>query len=157
MPTHAEFMITYLDHSNDISSVSFPGVTLTAANFVTETAAQDAINTALGPFTNGYVLKVERKNVSNQDRQTPSSEECQVEKKWLLRYKDDTTFKIHTLHVPTADLTGNLMARNAGETGPERVDLTDTNGAALKTAFEAYVKAGDSYDHEVTLLDMLYV
>lgn len=60
----------------------------------------------------------------------PTNVFAQRELKWLVHYHSNTLGEKFTLEIPTADPTGRLVA------GTDLMDLTQTQAAAWKTAFE---------------------
>lgn len=129
----------------ETANVSFPIITLTAANLVATTTLINALRTAIA----GIIIGVLNKRETVIDRElgvagpagTPLA---QRENKLLLRYHDNVTLKKFRASVPTFDLS--LLANNS-----EFLDLSGDAGAALKSAFEAVVVSPDNSSNTVTL------
>lgn len=128
-----------------------PIITLTAANLV----ATNTLITNLQSAINGIILGTDTKieTVSHRQLNTPgpaSDPLCQRENKYLIRYHDSTTGQKFRVSIPTADLS-KLM------TNSEFVDVTATEGLAVKTAFEALVVSPNNSSNTVTLDSIQFV
>ena len=86
--------------------------------------AVDGVN--IGTHVSAYV--VERKDKISGSKTPPVNKFARRENRFICHYTDTVTLKEYSFSVPCADL--NLTT---GDT----VDLASTEGAALKTAFEA--------------------
>jgi len=122
-----------------------PVTTLTAGNYAAQKALIDALAAAIRDVTLGnlYISEV----VIDRESGTPvpaSTPLAQRENKLLLRYHDATTFQKFNVSIPTFDLS--LLENNS-----EFLDLTGTEGAALKSAFEAIVKSPANSSNSVVL------
>jgi len=115
------------------SSWSVPVHTLTAANYVAQSALIAALASAVAALLLGNLHQhetvIERILVSDLPA---ASQLAQRENKLLLRYHDVSTLEKFRVSLPTFDLT-QLPLHS------EFLDLTAGNGQALKTAFEAIV------------------
>lgn len=132
---NATFSLTYQDFNGEKSAVTFNARTynvLTFADDLTDfTDLQSALEgIILGTQTAERVTPFETKFASAP----PSNVNAQRERKWLVTYQDVVDFTIYRMEIPTADLTGRLIA------GSDDADLTDTNIAAFITQFEAVAK-----------------
>lgn len=129
----ARLVLTYLDYGGEKSVIEFKGASMGAANFDAQVTLQDALETALLPFTLG--TKHKRSRVASEvvlSSSLPVSVYAQRESKWLIRYHDNVTGKKYRTEIPTADLT--QLDVNQGIVSP-----SDPQFVALKAAFEAYV------------------
>lgn len=127
---------TYNDFSNEKSSMGFffgPITVLTIAAFLTQ---YGALRTAVNAITLGNLVADQwtgdRTQYSNA---IPTDENAQRERKFLVKYEDTTSLAQYRMEIPTADLTGRMIA------GTDLVDLTDTEIAAFITAFETLCKS----------------
>ncbi len=142
--------LNLIDFSAETQEHSFETTTPTAANFDAQETLYNSYATALLNISSLLVL---RKEWGKQSRESPAdlplAADAQREWQWLVQYVDDTTNEKFTFRVGGAVATGNLLARS------DHADLTATDIAAFKTAFEALAKspAGNS----VTLTDMVIV
>lgn len=136
---------SWRDYGNESSNVSLWVTTLTAANLVAQSTLINNLLTALSAITLGeqqtQVIKLSKTIVSSD---LPTNAFAQRESKWLIRYHAATSLKKFTCEVPCADLS--LLIPNS-----EFADLTGTEFAALKTAWELIVRDPD--DNELTILD----
>lgn len=130
-------LVRFHDYDGEPSSVSFPAVDLTAANFDAQVAALAALRTALEgvcvDLQTGHLIGNDYTVVTGSAARA-SSPLAQRENKWLVRYHDSSDS--YTLSIPCADLT-TLDPNNRGF-----MDLDGTEGAAFVSAFEAYVNQG---------------
>lgn len=144
-------LMTYRDYGTpgELSTVTIPIVDLTDANIVAQTAAVDALRTAMeaimtvdGPDQRSLVAWV-------NDTSVPTTNAfAQREIKWLVRYVDDTTGDPHYMEIPCADLS--LL----DETLNDRIDMQDPLTLAFISAFEAVVNVDG---HSVTVENITYV
>jgi hypothetical protein len=138
----------------EASHCTFPGLSLTAANFDAQATLMSALRTAVQGIILGNIAKEERVAVITEpDASAVEEKHAQRENKWLCRYQVDTTNERRVLSIPTADL--DALGANS-----EDLDLADGDvGEAFKTAFEAYVRIYDDVGgaHTVTLLSATFV
>jgi len=136
---------SWRDYGDEASNVGLWVTTLTAANIVAQTTLINNLLSALSAVTLGeqqtQTIKLSRTIISSD---LPTSPFAQRESKWLLRYHAATSLKKFTAEVPCADLS--LLIPNT-----EMADMTGTEFAALKTAWELIVRDPD--DNELTILD----
>lgn len=144
--------LTFLDFDpKEKGSMSFEGLSLSAANYDAQVALHEALITAVQALTTMPIHK--RQTVASEAILTstrPTDPYAQREIKWLVRFHDNVTGQPLTVTVPGADLS--LL-----DAGSEVLDLTGTEAAAFKTAFEAYVKAGEGSDNAVVVDQILFV
>lgn len=136
MPTRNTF--SFLDHSDETSTVSWESVTLTAANFDAQATEFNSLNSALLNLTLGVESQHVRGLVTEGTTTPPSDPYAQRELKWLVTYADATTGKRYQSEIPTPDLTDNLIP------GTDQADVTSADWTAFVTAFEAFVTAPDT-------------
>jgi hypothetical protein len=139
---------TYRDYGTpgEKSSFEITVVDLTAVNV----AAQVGLLSTLWGTIDAMVLGniASRKVVFAQsapDDTVVTDPTAQRENKWLVRYHDTSGRKFR-VELPTANLT--LL-----DTGSEFLDLTGTEAAAFKTAFEAVAKSPD--DQSTVVVDSI--
>lgn len=122
---------------------------LTAANFTAQQGLISALYTAALDLTLGSQAATSELAVSTQSSVENTNPLAQRENKWLVRYHDTAGTKF-TVEIPTADLS--LL-----DTGTEFLDLTGTEAAAFKTAFEAVVRSPDDPTLTVTVDSIQFV
>jgi len=140
------YVTSWRDYSDEKSNLSLTIEQLTAGNVVATLALVDALLAATQAITEGSAEKsrvIYREQ--DEDPGRPSAASAQRERKWLVFYHDTTTAKKYRAEVPTALLTGNLVA------GTDLADLAATNIAAFVTAFEAVVKDPDTGLNDVEI------
>lgn len=144
--------LTLLDYSpTEKSTVSFQGLSLGAANWDAQLALIESLITAVQALSTMPIGK--RQTVAAEAVLTstrPTDPYAQREIKWLVRYHDNVTGQQLTLSIPGADLS--LLPA-----GQESLPLTGTEAAAFKTAFEAFVKAGEGADNAVVVDEIIFV
>jgi len=130
-------------HVGDITAVSLPG-------FLTEFGA---LRTAIEGITLGVVSKESWVGDDTTLSNTPPSDpNAQREVKWLVRYTGDTTDKLYSLEIATAELAGgHLLA------GSDMADLAETDMAAFVTAFEDIARTPDDDTETVTVQSIQFV
>jgi len=142
--------VNLIDFSGETQEHSFGVITPSAANFVAQEALYDAYVAALLNISDLLVLrKVWGKQARTSPADLPLAADAQREKQWLVQYVDNTTNQRATFRIGGAVYTGNLLARS------DHADLTATDIAAFKVAFEAFAKsvAGNA----VTINDIVVV
>lgn len=138
-----------LDYSGEPSNTRFRITEITSVNMAT--VVSDI--TDLGTGIDGISLMTLATQATILDnlflsRSKPASVDAQREKKWLIRYEDDTTHKIYRNEIPGADLS--LLATNS-----DMADLSLGAWTSFIAAFEAVVKSPDG--NAVSFLDAQYV
>lgn len=127
---------TYLDYSNEKSTLGFNFTALTAGNFVAQNALVVDIGLAIADLTLCNFAGFRTTSAFDSTNPTaPTDPYAQRELKWLINYRDTTTGNLYSMEIPGADLTGNLLA------GTDQADLASTDWAAFVTAFEAGAKS----------------
>jgi len=129
--------VTLRDYSKELSTVQYPISPITVITIEAELVLLTALRTA----TEGITLGTTAKDKIIMDEtiysgSSPTDENAQRERKWLVRYHGVTSGKKYTLTVPTADLDGNLVP------GTDIADLVNSEAmAAFVTAFQNGVSA----------------
>jgi len=132
----------------ETTSTSIPITTLTAANVVAQAALIADLNTAIEALVLGH--QVAQQTVFDRpvyEKIPADSNLAQRENKWLVRYHGATTFQKFQVTIGTADLS--LLPD-----GSEFLDLTDGEGLAFKTAFQAIAKSPNN-GAENTVVDSI--
>lgn len=144
---------TLLDFSNESSGVRMYNGAITAVSIGGFLTAFGGMRTALEGITLGVVKQEQWIGDTTLISSTPPTNEfAQRELKWLVSYKGNTTNKIHTLEIPTADPVGHLVA------GTDLANLTDgAEMEAFVTAFEAFARTPDSDTETVTVMSIVLV
>jgi len=127
---------TFVDYGTpgEKSSFQFTIADLSAANFVATTGALTTLWTNIQALLLGAPVSRRVIAITQEVAASPVTDPlAQRENKWLVRYHDTSARKF-TLELPTADLS--LL-----DTGSEFLDMTGTEAADFKTAFEAVAKS----------------
>lgn len=144
MPSEASW--SWRDYSDEKSTSRVTITQLTAGNVVATLALVDALLAAMQAITEG---NAETSRVTfrmqEEDPGRPTAASAQRERKWLVFYHGDTSNNQYRMEIPTALLTGNLVA------GTDLADLGATNIAAFVSAFEAVVSDPDTGLETVTV------
>lgn len=143
---------TLLDYSGESSSVRMYNGAITAVSIAGFLTSFGNMRTATEGITLG-TMKQEQwvGDLTLLSNTPPTNVFAQRELKWLVRYQGNTTSKIFTMEIPTADPTGRLIA------GTDKADLTETNMAAWVTNFEGFARTPDDDTETVTVLDITLV
>jgi len=154
---NSTFSLTYLDYSNERSSVSVEIPLVTAANFAaTATLINNLVAAAvniIGGTLNRRILTIP----TPASGLVPADELAQREDKWIVGYTDTTANlaagvtnpyygKRFTVGIATADLLNHLSSNS------DFADLADAEIAAFVAAFEALAKSPTGGDVEVNYL-----
>lgn len=143
--------IAYIDESNERTSVSFEGIDLSSANYDAQLVLIGAIKTAMDALALGTFNKMTVSTITDGASTLPGEEWAQRENKLRITYSDDVDGRKFNSNLPTINL-----GDDGSISGTDVWDMTQTNPAALKTAFEAYVKAPGTGE-DVTVDEMRYV
>lgn len=145
-------IFTLLDFSREKSTVSLYNGDITAVSIAGFLTQFGALRTAIEGITLGVVQQEQwigdRTVLSNTP---PTNPFAQREMKWLVTYTGDTSGKIFTLEIPTADLTGRLIEDT------DLADMTNTEVAAFVTAFEDIARTPDDDTETVTVQNIRFV
>jgi hypothetical protein len=149
--THVVFTLS--DASDEKTSVTIPLPTLAAdgsnyaAILTAITAAQAQVEAVTGGNVQKYTIVADIVRLTNV---IPSDDSAR-ETKWVVRYQDDTTLKIHTLEIGPADRS--LLPMSPAS---DFVDTSSTDGTW--TAFLSWFNGLTSpAGNNVTLLTMEHV
>jgi len=136
----------------ETTTMVVPCTTLTPANVAAQVTLGGNLRVALAAVVLGNFLKNETTYARTLTGVGPAaSTAAQRENKWLFRYHDETTFQKFQVSIGTADLA-------ALPDHEEFLDLDDGgDGAALKTAFEAFVVSPSDPTHTVNLDSVQFV
>lgn len=130
-----KYVVPYVEHSGKTARASIP--VADAATDLQLTAIFDALNgVTLGNAGKSYLSQIIYKDTGSNA--APDNGEAQVEKRWLVRYTDNTTGDKYRFEIPTAD--ASLLTGNGGS---DLLPLTAGAGAALKSAIEAVGRSPD--------------
>jgi len=141
--------LTFLDRDNEAGSISVHSVALTAGNFAAQQTLANALVGAIEDVTRLVLSKDSRIAVETKfSPALPTNQYAQRGIKWLVR-ATDTNGNPVGFHIPGAylDLAGLLVGEN--------MDLTSTEGAALKDAIQDYVLSNDG--EAVTVVEIVYL
>jgi hypothetical protein len=143
--------ITYADNTRkqngdpETTTVSFPITTLTAANYVAQSALLATLDNAVAAVVIGELNKKDTTILRQQISVIPSADPlAQRENKLLIRYHGVNLNKKFRASIGTFDLT--LLTGNS-----EFLDLTAGAGLDLKNAIEAVVKSPDDASEAVVV------
>jgi len=137
--TYRDFSLEKSTHKINLSVITVGTIVGVLANIANYVAAVDAI--VLGVAAQDAII-MDRTTLSGS---APTDPFAQRELKWLVHYHGDTTGKKYTLEIPTADPTGRLV------TGTDLMDLTETDAATWKTAFEGICMSPDDDTETITI------
>lgn len=152
MSTQHYSLFTILDASGEKSNVTIYNGPITAANLPGFLTSFGAMRNAISAITLGTMHKEVWVGDSTILSQTlPTNQFAQRELKWLVRYKGNTSNKIFTLTIPTADPQGRLIG------GTDRADLTNAQIQSFVNQFESFARTPDSDTENVTVLDIVLV
>lgn len=129
----SRFTLSVRDYSSELSTVSLPGLDLTAANFDAQDGLWDTLQTAIDGIIVGVIAA--RKLLAQDitvSADLPTNAFAQRELKWLVRYSDNNG-NLYTAEIPTPDATLILA-------GTDNMNIGVGAGATFVTAFEAVVR-----------------
>jgi hypothetical protein len=121
---------TFRDFAKQTSRFELSTDDVTAANLAAIEAQRGALKTALNALTRGVFARETLLAVDIEDAGVSSDEEASREVKWLLRLQDSVTGEQLTRELPTALLTGHLVA------GTEDANMAHADWVALKSAID---------------------
>jgi len=139
------------DWSNETAIVQFRAVDYNALTYATYLVAIGSFRAALsGTGLTGIsqgVIIAERQNLFVDDfaRILPVDENILRGRKWVVRYQDNVTFKVHRMEIPTARPTPGLLIANT-----DRANLLANAWVDFRTAFVAIARSPE--DNFVTIL-----
>lgn len=145
--TTGMFTVSLLDYSDEKIQTSFYIPEITDTNYTASMTAVGALQTAFDDLTIGAVNQTEvaSKRVTEDPKILPANSYAQRELRWQVVYQDTVTLSKHTFMIGCADTTDNLVVNT------DKADLSSTDWAAFKTAFEAL--ATSPAGNAVVLLD----
>jgi len=130
------FSIYTIDRDDDARQFSLPATELTAANHDAQKVLAGDLVTAIEGISRLVTKQwdfIADRTITGTPRPTAGSAQVNIE--WQVTYVEATTLEVRTVRIGGAnlDLAGVLLA------GSNVADLTQTQMAAFKTAFEAYI------------------
>lgn len=134
------FSINMIDRDDDNRQFTLPATTITAANHDAQAALAAALVAGIEGISRLVTKQwdfVANRTVTGSARPTAGSAQVNIE--WQVTYVEATTLDVRTVRIGGAnlDIAGILLP------GSNVADLTNTEMAAFKSAFEAYI-LGDS-------------
>jgi len=144
---------TMLDYSNEKSSLQVYVGDITAISLPGFLTDFGALRTAIEGITLGKVHQeawIGDRTVL--DSVPPTDPNAQREVKWLVRYTGDTSGKLFSVEIATAELAGGHLLP-----GSDMADLTETDMAAFVTAFEDIARTPDDDTETVTVQSIQFV
>lgn len=149
MTTTHRSVFTIRDYSGEQSTVNVYNGAITPASLPGFLTQFGALKSAIDAITLGVIAKeVWVGDDTTLSSGFPSNPFAQRELKWLVRYTGQTNGGIYTVTIPTADPTGRLLPNS------DFADLTQTDMAALVTAFEAIARTPLSDTENVQVLSI---
>lgn len=141
---------SYKDYDEEVSSVQFTTVPITAANFDAQVTAMNNLSTAiLGVQTEASLQSKMLTAVDDFISRAKATEKAtQREHRWILTLEDTVTHRLTTHQIPQADVS--LIS-----TDSDVLDLSTGPGATLKTAVEAMARFPGT-NNPVLLLSVTY-
>lgn len=148
----ANSQFTLLDYSNEKANTTIYNGAITAVSlpgFLTELGN---MRSSIDAITRGTLQKESwTGDVTVLSQIPPTDEDAHRETKWLVRYRGNTSQKIFTLTIPTADPNGKLLPQS------DKANLTIEPFLTFVTRFNAFARTPDSDLENVTILDVTYV
>lgn len=144
--------ITFVDYSDEKSTMSVYNGSITALTIAAYLTQLGTLRTATEAITKGVVVGTSW--VGDKDTLAavpPTDVFAQRELKWLVRYENVVSHNIYTMEIPTADPTARLLPAS------DKADLADTEIAAWVTAFEAIGRSPENDIDGVGVLDITLV
>lgn len=142
-----------MDADKDTQQISFDGPVADDLNFDAVIGQADALVAAIEGITLGALVSRDfvADRVDNSPVTPPVLIRAQTNVQWIFTYADNVNGRVFTTRVGTADLDA---AGVSIVNGVPTLSLAAGLGAALKTAFEAYVRSEDG--NAVTLQSVTY-
>lgn len=138
MPT-SRFAQTYVDFSNEKSTIDFRIRDMTAATIAAVLTELATLGTAIGGLSSGVLVKsIAMQDSSSFNSAPPTDPNAQRERKWLVRYQDLTNFKFGQVEIPVAEVSSTLLQPQS-----DKADLTATAWTDFITAFETTARSVD--------------
>jgi len=127
------FSITYLDYDGEPTNLSLPVPTLTAGNIAAQTTLADDLRAAIGGITLGNLGHYEQVNDYDVSKVASDNPLAARELKWKVEF--------HTVNGDTYTCTIGCPDQTKLDPNNRKYALlTETDVAAFKAAFEAYVR-----------------
>jgi len=147
------FSQTRNDYSDEKSNWSVAVPNVTAANIAAVEGQIATLETAVNAISlcskvKGNLTALRTLNAGA----VPTNPQAQREKKWLVRYTGDATFKKFTVEIPGADLS---LLSSAPQS--DFMDSSLTAYTDFVAAFEAVVRSPDDPTETVTVRDIQFV
>lgn len=138
MPS-SRFAQTYVDYSNEKSTIDFAIRDMTAATIAAVLTELATLGTAIAALSSGVLVKsIATQDASAFNATPPSDPNAQRERKWLVRYQDTVNFKYGQVEIPVAEVDSTLLLPQS-----DRADLTATEWADFIAAFETTARSVD--------------
>jgi hypothetical protein len=155
MPTLHYNTMTYVDKTNEVSSVTIYNDAITAASLPGYLTQLGALRTATDAITLGGRVRGTWVGDADETLVDPSTlpNQAQRENKLLVVYENATTNKRFQLTIPTLDLS--IVTFVPG--GKDAILMTTPEIAAWITAFEAIASPPDDPAAGVNVLEMRFV
>jgi len=135
----SRFAQTYVDYSNEKSTIDFRIRDMTAATIAAVLTELATLGTAIAGLSSGTLVKSQAIQDSSTFIATPPSDvNAQRERKWLVRYQDTVNFKFGQVEIPVAEVSAALLLPMS-----DHADLTETAWTDFITAFETTGRSVD--------------
>ena len=146
--------LVFNDYDGNTIQQSFDGTVVAndGTNFAAQKALADSLETAILAVTLGNLVSDNFGEHVTTQNGLPLNPSAQTNIQWQCLYSDTVDGKQYTQRIGTASLDPSFVVKAGNET---TVDLTSTEGAALKTAFEAFVLSPEG--NAITLDQVRYV
>lgn len=130
--------LTYLDYSEEKSSMQFNIPAVTAVNIAAFLADFGDFRTATNALSRGALIGDSwTGDVTKYSAAPPADEDAQREVKWLVRFEDTVNLSRGTLTIPVADPNGQLLPNS------DEADLTTAEWVAWIAAAETLLRSQD--------------
>src|SRR5262245_55033096 len=147
MPAVSNSSWVVKDYSGKKGTIEVHGALLTAGNIAAQATLRTALLTAIQAVIGGELVSenvvASHTKFSNPN---PSDPEVWKSKRWLVTMRD-TNGNAVTFHIPTAIPSTDYLSP-----GTNQMDLTSTEGLALKDAIEDFCVSNDS---EATVVESI--
>ena len=124
---------TTTDFSQETSTTSYEGVSLTAGNFAAQSALMDTLIAAQQAIQIGLITQDARLAAVSQISGVIASPYAQRENKWLVSFEDTVLGNMHNIEVPAPALSFLV-------TGSDLADMGATEILAYIAALEAFYR-----------------
>lgn len=136
---NSRFAQTYVDFSNEKSTIDFPIRPITAVTIAAVLTEAAALGTAIAGLSGGVLVKsILTQDSSSFGSTPPTDPNAQRERKWLVRFQDTVTLRYGQVEIPVAEVSTDLLLP-----GTDIADISDTLWTDFISAFETTARSID--------------